>query len=572
MSGNLKTVFLPVVIAFLLVAFLGTGAAVAGDNVWTYSGLVGTVADIVTDPINPDIVYVLMNNGDLGQPDPQPDSVMKSVDGGSTWTEITGSGWRDIYQIAIAHDSSNTLYAGTAAGLYLTQDGGLSWRQVYPGDETFTIAVSPADWKEAYLGLCFTGGPPCSGSTNTDKLLKTTDGGASWSAIGAGLPGTATWDRLWIAPSAPHILLIRSSGSGMGPYNYYKSTDGGLNWVLFKVPVANTRWLPSLAFDPLNSNTIYLGTCTPLSWKSTDGGTTWQPLSVLPQACGEFVIDPSNTQVIHAIGAVGSAATPLESLDGGATWTAVAEGLAGADMNQLAIAARTPLKLFGGLGGAGVWTYTKTDVQDYSITINSAALFANQLSAVLTLTAPPRTTEMQISNDGGFGGAVWEKFAPAKPWTLTSAGKYEVPRTVYVKFKTNGKITSVYQDDIVLDTKPPTGSAAIDNGTGQASLQNTVPLTASEPVSPTLLLPAIFSDYLPGYRRVELVLAAADDLSGIEGMYVSNSSSFSGAALQAFTNRLIWQAPDNGEATVYVKFQDRAGNVSAVYSAKAAAR
>ena len=570
MSTSLKNVFYPAAIAFVLVLMLGTTAALAGDNGWTYSGLVGSVADIVTDPVNPDIIYVLMNNGDAGQPEPQPDSIMKSTDGGSTWVEI-GGGWGDIYQIAIAHDSSNILYAATAAGLYLTQDGGLSWRLVYADFETFAVAVSPADWKETYLSLCYTGGPPCSGSMHTDKLLKTTDGGASWSVIGAGLPGTATWDRLWIAPSAPHVLLIRASGSSMGPYDYYKSTDGGLNWVLFKVPVPNTRYLPSMAFDPLNSNTIYLGTCSPISWKSTDGGATWQPLSVLPQACGEFVIDPSNTQVIHAIGAVGSIATPLESLDGGATWTPIDEGLAGAEMYQMAIGSRRPLKLFGGVGSAGAWAYTQTDVQDYSLTINDAALFADQLPVILTLTAPPRTTEMQISNDGGFGGAVWEKFAQTKPWTLASAGKYEVPRTVYVKFKTKGQITSVYQDDIVLDTKPPSGSVAIANGIGQAHVQRAMPPAATEPVTPTLLLPAIFSNCVPGYRLVELILTAEDDLSGLEGMYVSNSSSFSGALLQAYTSRLTWLAPDNNEATVYVKFQDRAGNVSAAYTAKATA-
>lgn len=136
MSTSLKNVFYPTAIAFVLVLMLGTTAALAGDNGWTYSGLVGSVADIVTDPVNPDIIYVLMNNGDAGQPEPQPDSIMKSTDGGSTWVEI-GGGWGDIYQIAIAHDSSNILYAATAAGLYLTQDGGLSWRLVYADFETF---------------------------------------------------------------------------------------------------------------------------------------------------------------------------------------------------------------------------------------------------------------------------------------------------------------------------------------------------------------------------------------------------------------------------------------------------
>ncbi|MFH1011382.1 MAG: hypothetical protein V1784_09150 [bacterium] len=65
-------------------------------------------------------------------------------------------------------------------------------------------------------------------------IWKTTDGGASWTALGDNLPSLAV-GAVAIHPTNPNILYI---GTGEGSFNWdavygagvLKSTDGGVNW------------------------------------------------------------------------------------------------------------------------------------------------------------------------------------------------------------------------------------------------------------------------------------------------------------------------------------------------------
>ncbi|HEV2210504.1 MAG TPA: hypothetical protein VG167_17150, partial [Verrucomicrobiae bacterium] len=88
--------------------------------------------------------------------------------------------------------------------------------------------------------------------------------------------------------------------------------------------------ITALAVDPTNSSVIYLGGAEGGVWKSTDGGTTWIPLTDNQPslAVGSIAIDPQNPQTIY----VGtgeedfalfnySGAGILKSTNGGASWT-----------------------------------------------------------------------------------------------------------------------------------------------------------------------------------------------------------------------------------------------------------
>ena len=101
-----------------------------------------------------------------------------------------------------------------------------------------------------------------------------------------------------------------------------------------------------------------------------------------------------------------------------------------------------------------------TTVQpEYGLSINEGALFTNKITVTLTLPANPSTAQMMVSNDGGFAGAQWEPYATRKEWQITQYGAYVIPRTVYAKYKdARGVISSVYQDDIILDVTAPSSS------------------------------------------------------------------------------------------------------------------
>ena len=550
-----RPVLVAIVLTFMVVSMLlSAKASHTGENSWTWTGLGGWVIQILADPLDSNVVYARTYEG-----------VWKTTDGGNTWTNITESIGVNPSWITMAPGHPNVLYT-TAEDrsdpiiiytyTYRTNDGGATWQQVHT--TCCVYAVSPADWREAYLGEVVSLGV---GYTSS-KLHKTVDGGQTWTTISGWPESYGRIQDIVIAPSAPNILIATTER----PFNgiMYKSINSGQSW--FPIGANYIEEIYSVTFDPKNSNTIYLATKSPGGWKSTDGGATWQPLAngLQPWNWG-YVINPDNTQVIHAANREGGV---RESLDGGASWAPINQGIDGLSVRSIAVAAGDPLEIYAGMiDGAGVWKLTRTTIQDFGITINNGDIYTNMTGVTLTLTAPPGTTQMIISNDGGFGGASWEPFVTTKPWTITSHEDNVIPRTVYAKFKTNGQISGQYQDDIVLDQTAPIGTIQIEAPSHiTQSRRSTKHDTADNPTN-TFYFPFVANKYFPGRRLVTILLSATDDVSGVDSMLLSNDGAFADARWQLYTTKLDWSVPDEGITIVYVKYRDRAGNESQVYSA-----
>ena len=179
-----------------------------------------------------------------------------------------------------------------------------------------------------------------------------------------------------------------------------------------------------------------------------------------------------------------------------------------------------------------------------SVSVNEGATYASSMAVTLTLSASEGTSglyQMQFSNDGS-NWSNWETYVTTKAWTLPSG---DGTKTVYVRYKDNaGNTSGVYSDSIILETVAPTGSVSVNEGDTYAT--NTA---------------------------VTLTLSASDNTSGIAQMQISNLAGFSGAVWEPFATTRAWSLqgsgtailPD-GERTAYVRYQDTAGNVSAVYT------
>ena len=122
-----------------------------------------------------------------------------------------------------------------------------------------------------------------------------------------------------------------------------------------------------------------------------------------------------------------------------------------------------------------------TTVQpEYGLSINEGALFTNKITVTLTLPANPSTAQMMVGNDGGFAGAQWEPYATHREWQITQYGAYVIPRIVYAKYKdTAGVISSVYQDDIILDVTAPNSSITNLSRIGASSSARVSALSSS---------------------------------------------------------------------------------------------
>jgi hypothetical protein len=166
-----------------------------------------------------------------------------------------------------------------------------------------------------------------------------------------------------------------------------------------------------------------------------------------------------------------------------------------------------------------------TGVQaEYSVTINNGALYTNQVAVQLTISARPYTTAMQASNDGGFLDAVWEPYSAHKNWEITRYRNQEITRLVFVRFRdADGIVSSLYLDDIILDTNAP-----------------------------------------HGHGGTLLELTATDDLSGVASMRISAQPDFANAIWEPFSTQRAWDF--DSSPTAYVEFRDTAGNISPSYT------
>jgi hypothetical protein len=172
-----------------------------------------------------------------------------------------------------------------------------------------------------------------------------------------------------------------------------------------------------------------------------------------------------------------------------------------------------------------------------SIVVNGGAPYATSTSVSLGLSASDPTSgvdDMRFLNEGS-SWTSWEPYAPTKSWTLPTP---DGSKTVYVQYRDNvGHVSTSYSDSIILDRAPPAGSILIDGGATYANSTS-----------------------------VALGLSATDATSGVDAMRFSNNGS-SWSSWEPYTTGKAWTlSPGDGGKTVYVQYQDNAGNVSGSYS------
>ena len=182
-----------------------------------------------------------------------------------------------------------------------------------------------------------------------------------------------------------------------------------------------------------------------------------------------------------------------------------------------------------------------TTVQsEYGLSINEGALFTNKIIVTLALPANPHTAQMMASNDGGFAGNQWEPYATRKEWQITQYGAYVIPRTVYAKYKdAAGVISSVYQDDIILDVTAP-----------NSSITNLSRIEASSPARVSVLS----SSAVP----VAVEWEGSDDVSGVKWYDIQYKQGSAGTWTGWLTRATQTSATFNATPGYTYYFQSRA--------------
>ena len=295
----------------------------------------GSIGALVVSPSNPNIIYVGSGEG-LQRPDLSiGDGMYKSINGGKTWTRIGLRQSQQISAMAIDPHDPNRVFVAVAGhpygpnperGIFRTLDGGKTWQKVLyinPNIGGNDVRIDPQNPNIVYAGLWDSRlGPWENGQFNgTDAgIYKSTDGGTTWKKLSGGLPDDIIQAYIAIAPSRPSRLF--ASVALPGKVQLYRSDDAGLTWhTVTNDPRPKERIgggdLPMPAIDPENPNVFYMTSI--VTWKSTDGGHTWNALRGAPGGDDyqNIWINPTNPKIICLVGDQGA----LVTVNGGQTWS-----------------------------------------------------------------------------------------------------------------------------------------------------------------------------------------------------------------------------------------------------------
>jgi uncharacterized protein (TIGR03437 family) len=243
---------------------------------------------IALDPNNPDTVYVGTGEENFAQDSYYGAGILKSVNGGITWTNVVGPFLRDkVGALAVHPTNSQILLAAATAGVWRSADAGATWTQTLSGAAGISLVFDPTNGASAYATLGTVGGNAQNG------VYHSSDAGLTWQLVngtGTGaLPATRVGRiELAMAPSDPatlyaQIAVATSALSGGGTLmGIYKTTDAATTWSKLTIPIASA-WGPQLWYDntirvsPADPNVIYAG--GQQIFRSLNGGDNWVALA-----------------------------------------------------------------------------------------------------------------------------------------------------------------------------------------------------------------------------------------------------------------------------------------------------
>ena len=208
--------------------------------------------------------------------------VHRTTDGGQSWQVISPD--------LTLNDKSRQQFSGGLTG----DNIGVEY-----GGVVYAIAESPRE-----RGLIWVG-------TNDGLVQLTRDGGQSWTNVTGNLPNLPEWGTVSsIAPSrydaaTAYLTVDFHQVNNRDPF-VYKTTDYGATWraITAGIPTSMLSYVHWLEEDPVRQGLLYLGTENAI-YVSFDDGDHWQPLQTnLPHApvYGIVVQEHFNDLVIGTYG------------------------------------------------------------------------------------------------------------------------------------------------------------------------------------------------------------------------------------------------------------------------------
>jgi len=334
---------------------------------------------LTVDENNPKTIWAGTNgNG-------QSFGAFKSTDSAVTWMNKSngialksGEQSLTIRGFTVMPNDSNTVFMQADIGtgiqgkeftkqngrLFKTTDGGENWSEVLSLESLMRyLIIDPKNHNTLYLSTGIfdreAGNGACeSGTTNLggEGVYKSTDGGASWSAINSGLKDLYV-GALRMHPTNSSILFAATGNNACSPFSFlsgsidaglYKTSDAGKSWK----KVISSQIMTTVNFSKTNTDIIYAGGADAFH-RSSDGGETWTRLS---QTSGQYgpkgiragvpidvVVDPKNSETVYVNNYGGGV---FRSTDGASTWQVYSRGISGAEIRKIDTNSKRPNALY----------------------------------------------------------------------------------------------------------------------------------------------------------------------------------------------------------------------------------
>ena len=405
---------------FLGAAEGGVWETTNGGLSWT--PMTDTQASLATGsiaiaPSSPLTVYVGTGEEDFSTDSYYGAGVLKSIDGGNTWTLMQGpfaSGRMYIGSLAVHPTNPNLLLAGTNNGLYRSTDGGNTWTLVLSGAACTGVLFNPANGNTVYSALGGIWG------NSKNGVYVSQDSGATWTlddGTGTQVLPSLHMGRiaLAISPSSPSTLFASIGNSSTSSLlGLYKTTNGGSSWSqLTSIPnyCAPQCWYDNvLAVSPTNPNVIFAGGSEEYGtlYQSINGGQTWTDVSL-----GGNLVELHEDH--HALAFSANGNTLYVGNDGGSwstsnpstvdpNWTNLNSTLAITQFyTEPSIAPNNPSLAYGGTQDNGIQQYVGGLAWNYA-SCGDAAWPAIDFKVTTTVYASCTQYDVEKSTQGGVLG------------------------------------------------------------------------------------------------------------------------------------------------------------------------
>lgn len=214
--------------------------------------------------LNDDIVELAFYSDSIGLAGTHLGSVYRTTDQGNSWKEIRRTS--SAFSVAFVGSPDNIMIATrSGATIDYTTDGAITWKTAALGKNVPIVKPLIGGGAYAFAGT----------STAGLSLYKTLDYGATWQQQ----PGTIDFDTYSgdVNPCLPNRIYAvneeqTSTSDGFG--DIFTSADGGVTWTKGN-PQSRTYYSGSIS---LSSEAVFVQTTSKGILRSTDQGTSWQPI------------------------------------------------------------------------------------------------------------------------------------------------------------------------------------------------------------------------------------------------------------------------------------------------------